>query len=81
MLEFDRHSPESYLVFDLTFPFIKLDLNGNSLVNSEIEAYKCAEIIIDKLKMEFYKNGHDIPEYFEKAHLIIVSKLYVNDKK
>lgn len=75
MFDYDRNSPEAHLLFDLCFPFMRHDDDGNSIVNNDYDMYRCADITISMLKSEMYKHNMPIPEHYEKAHLIITYKL------
>ena len=82
MIEYDSNSEEASLVFKLTFPFIKLNnFEDDYLVSTTHDSYRCAGIVIDILKAEFLKNGHEVPSYYNKAHLIIINKLLENDQR
>lgn len=86
-IKFDNHSPEAYLVFSLTFPFIKhesvdeLDNLDDSLVNNQYDMYRCADICLNILKKEFIAQNVKIPDHYEAAHLIIMSRLLEEREK
>jgi hypothetical protein len=74
----DNHSPAAYLVFNLTFPFMKHDLSDdelNPITSNELDTYRCAEITIDILKQEFANHGVKLPEYYDEAHQHIVEQI------
>lgn len=86
-IKFDNHSPEAYLVFALSFPFIKDDtvddlddLNG-SIVNNQYDMYRCADVCMNILKTEMNKHHMQIPDYYESAHLIIINRLLEEKNK
>lgn len=86
-IKFDNHSPEAYLVFSLTFPFIKnesldeLDNLNNSIVNNQYDMYRCANICLNILQKEFHAQNLQTPDYYEAAHLIIMSRLLEEREK
>jgi hypothetical protein len=74
----DYHSPAAFLVFDLTFPFMRHDLSDdelNPITSNELDTYRCAEITINKLKMEFARVGLEHPDYYDEAHQHIIERL------
>lgn len=75
MIEYDNNSKEAHLVFDLCFPFMKHDEDGNAIVNNDYNMYQCADIAINLIKTEMHRHNMPIPEHYEKAHLIITYKL------
>jgi hypothetical protein len=74
----DNNSPAAYLVFDLTFPFMKDDLSCDELnptINNQLDMYRCAEITMNILKQEFANQGVKHPEYYDIAREYIVEKI------
>jgi hypothetical protein len=74
----DNHSPAAYLVFNLTFPFMKHDLSDdelNPITSNELDMYRCAEITMDVLKQEFINQGVKHPDYYDEAHQHIIEKI------
>jgi hypothetical protein len=74
----DYHSSAAFLVFNLTFPFMKHDLSQdelNPITSNELDTYRCAEITINTLKREFSNQGVKCPDYYDEAHQYIVDKI------
>jgi len=74
----DYNSPASYLVFKLTFPFMKHDLSNddlNPITSNKLDMYRSAEITINALKSEFANQGMKCPDYYDEAHEYIINKI------
>jgi hypothetical protein len=74
----DNHSPAAYLLFNLTFPFIKHDLSDdelNPITSNNLDMFRCAEITMDLLKQEFVNQGIKHPDYYDEAHQHIIEQI------
>ena len=74
----DNHSPAAYLVFNLTFPFMKHDLSQDELdpiTDSKLNMYRSAEITMNMLKQEFTKLGIKYPDHYDEAHEHITKQI------
>jgi hypothetical protein len=74
----DNNSPAAYLVFNLTFPFMKDDLTDeelNPITSNNLDMYRCAEITMNLLKQEFANQGVKHPEYYDEAHEHIIEQI------
>ena len=83
-IEYDSNSPEAYLVFNLCFPFIKHDIDedfDDCVAKDKYDMYRCASICMDVIKAEMHKHHVKVPEYYETAHMMIMSRLLDEKQK